>query len=233
MRSLKAPWKDYRRRRLLRRHGIAAVACDDLFTAGERSGSWTVRRRGLDEHSVVYSFGVGDNVAWDVALIQTFGCVVHAFDPTPVAASFVAATPLPERFRFEPVGLAAFDGGQAFAPPRKASDCNFAPATDDGSGAHVTLPVRRLSTLARERGHACIDVLKLDIEGGELEVLPDVLASGLEVRQLLVEFHHDRPGGRFEDTLEALHALERAGYEIVHISNRGLEFSFALGQEAP
>jgi hypothetical protein len=85
--------------------------------------------------------------------------------------------------------------------------------------------VRRLSTLMRELGHDAVDVLKLDIEGGEYEVLDDLLRERLPVRQLLVEFHHNFPAIPFARTEAALRALKGAGYELFHVSERGLEVS--------
>ena len=61
--------------------------------------------------------------------------------------------------------------------------------------------MRRVATLMRDLGHERLDVLKMDIEGAEYEVVADVLASGIDIGQLLIEFHHrfsnvgiERPG---------------------------------------
>ena len=66
----------------------------------------------------------------------------------------------------------------------------------------------------------------MDIEGGEYDVIDDMLQCDIPVRQLLVEFHHHFPSIGLAKTLRAVRALEKAGYRIFHISQRGLEFSF-------
>ncbi len=66
----------------------------------------------------------------------------------------------------------------------------------------------------------------MDIEGGEYDVIDDLLESGVPVRQLLVEFHHHFPSVGLRKTLQAVRRLEAAGFRIFHISQRGLEFSF-------
>ena len=77
--------KEYLRRRQLARQGVAPRLSVPTVSAGARSGVWTVCPEGITPDSVVYSFGVGDNVAWDLAMIRRFGVQVHAFDPTPAS----------------------------------------------------------------------------------------------------------------------------------------------------
>ncbi len=228
MRSLKAPLKDWRRRRLLRRSGIAVESSAPLETAGARSGTWAFRGDLLDERSVVYSVGVGDNVAWDLALIERYGLTVHAFDPTPRAAAWAAGQALPAEFVFHRVGLAAYDGTQRFRVPARASSVNFRPLPADEGGSEPTLelPVKRLVTLASELGHERIDVLKLDVEGGEYALLPDLPRDALAPRQLLIEFHHAPNARSFERTRLAIADLRERGYRLAWTSPRGLEFAF-------
>lgn len=226
------PVKNYLRRRRLQAAGFAPRDVGPTFRAGARSGVWTVCTAGLGPDSVVYSAGVGDNVAWDLALIERFGATVHAFDPTPACVRWVAGQQLPARFRFHPVGLAARDGVARFRAQRRPGGFNFTPA-DPSDPTAVTAPVRRLSTLMRELGHSRIDVLKLDIEGCEYDVLADLLGEAVPVRQILVEFHHNLPGVPFARTESALRALRAAGYELFHVSERGLEVSLLRTSSAP
>jgi hypothetical protein len=79
--------------------------------------------------------------------------------------------------------------------------------------------------IACELGHQHLDVVKLDIEGGEYEVIADLLAAGPPVVQLLVEFHHGQHGIPFARTAAALASLRAVGYRILHTSHRGLEFT--------
>jgi FkbM family methyltransferase len=225
------PVKNYLRRRRLRRAGFVATRFGPTFRAGARSGVWTVCDRHLGPDSVVYSVGVGDNVAWDLAMIERFGVTVHAFDPTPASVRWVARQALPASFRFHPVGLAARDGVAYFRAPRRRDGFNFTPARAGDTDA-IAAPVRRLSTLMAELGHRHVDVLKLDIEGGEYDVLADMLAKGLDVRQVLVEFHHNFRAIPFSRTTAAVRALSDAGYRLFHVSERGLELSFQRASAA-
>lgn len=44
---------------------------------------------GLDEQSVVYCVGAGEDISHDVEIASTVGCAVHIFDPTPRAIDYV------------------------------------------------------------------------------------------------------------------------------------------------
>ena len=222
MRSLKAPLKDYLRRRELVQGGIKPTLVINTWTAGERSGTWTVHPDPLGARSVVYSFGVGNNVGWELALIERFGLGVDAFDPTTRSVEWAGRQEFPDGFRFHPVALAKTDGTQRFHAPVKTRSLNFRP---DPEGGHA-FPAKRLSTLAAELGHERIDVLKIDIEGGEYDLIDELLSGGPQVDQLLIEFHHGMHGWTLSDTKTAMQKLQVAGFELFHVSRRGLEFSF-------
>lgn len=220
----KSRLKDWWRRRQLRRAGIGTELDVATFAAGARSGVWVVASDGLGPDSVVWSFGIGDNLAWDLAMVERFGCAVHCFDPTPRALAWLRQQQLPAALHVHALGLGDHDGELHFAPPPKDRDVNYRPVPEPVPGG-LSAPVRRLGTLQHELGASHIDVLKVDIEGGEYAVLRDLLAHGPLPRQLLVEFHHGRHGVPFAATAQALAGLRAAGYRIFHTSARGLEFS--------
>ena len=221
-------FKDLCRRQSLTRRGIVREVSRPQFTAGERSGVWTVLPDQLGRDSVVYSFGVGDNLAWDLAMVNQFGLTLHAFDPTPASVQWVSQQKLPSSLRFHPIGVAGHDGTCEFALPSRGSRFNFRPAAKPAEASReiVAAPVNRVTTIMKQLGHHHVDVLKIDIEGGEYPVFDDMLASGIAPRQLLVEFHHHFPGIGIRRTEEVVSKLKKVGYQIFDISNRGLEIGF-------
>jgi FkbM family methyltransferase len=224
-RAIKYFW----RRRTLAQLDIVQQCIVPTWTAGARSGVWTVCPEGLGADSVIYSFGVGDNNKWELALIERFGVCVHAFDPTPASVAWVGKQTMPEQFCFHPVGIAGHDGYSTFRLPRHGNRFNYHPVltrTHDPEAHDVALPVCRLTTIMAELAHDRIDLLKLDVEGAEYSVLDDLMASGIRPGQVLVEFHHHFAGIGLDETVRAIGGLNDAGYRIFHISDRGLEFSF-------
>lgn len=188
-------------------------------------GAWHVWPEELGEESVVYSIGVGEDVSFDLSLIRTYGVEVWALDPTPRSIQWIRSRALPRGFHFSPVGVADYDGSASFEPPTAAGHVSYA-ITTKTLGDSVEAPVRRLATLAEERHHASIDLLKLDVEGAEYPVIADLCENGPPVRQLLVEFHHGRFGIRPRATKEAVARLAAAGYRLFHVSRTGAEYAF-------
>ena len=217
--------KQFLRRRRLVKAGINVDQQCRYASYGVRSGVWSIVPEVLTAGSVVYSAGVGNNIAWDLAMIQHHGVELHAFDPTPRSIRWVHEQTLPPQFHFHPVGLGAIDGSQAFLEPERERKFNYTGADfAEPGGSEVCCDVKKLATLQHDLGHQKIDILKMDIEGAEMLVLPDMLASGILPGQLLVEFHYNYPQIPFADFTSLVSQLREKGYRIFHISERGYEF---------
>lgn len=196
------------------------------FLGDSRCG-WTLCTEGLGRDSVIYSGGVGNNISFDRALCNRFGVELHAFDPTPQAIAFIGTRALPPGFHFHPWGLADYDGTARFNPNRDPRNPSHSLVEARSTAAEaVGAPVRRLSTVMKELGHDRLALLKLDIEGAEYGVLEDLLAAGLPIDQILVEFHHRFRGIGRRKTNAAIRALNAAGYRIAHVSDTGREYAF-------
>jgi FkbM family methyltransferase len=192
----------------------------------ERYGGWTVSPQELQAGSTVYSFGVGCDVAFELALIDRYGVEVHAFDPTPVSIAWVAAQQLPRAFHFHAYGVANYDGVARFNPPEDPKNSYTMLERPATAHAAVTAPVYRLATILAMLGHARIDLLKLDVEGMEYIVIDELVAAGIDVSQLLVEFHHRWRSVGQARTKRAVAMLGELGYRIFDISTTGSEYSF-------
>ena len=197
-----------------------------MVTLGEGDGQWSVCPEGLGPDTVVYSFGIGRNATFELALIERFGVVVHAFDPTPLALEWVKQQAWPAALVVHEVGIADYDGSAHFTPPRRATWDSFSMVRASGVGTAVEAPVARLATLVPRIGGAPPDILKLDVEGIEYRVLPDLLAAGFRPRQLLVEFHHRWAEVGAKATRDAIRLLNASGYRVAAVSESGREYSF-------
>jgi len=200
------------------------------MTLGNRYANWTFCPDLLKESSVVYSFGVGEDISFDLKLMERFKLHIHAFDPSPQSVNWVGEQNLPDAFHFYPYGLASTDGTIAFAEPADPGIHSlFAAHSADAAGAGLKqhlLPVFRLPTIVDKLGHDTIDLLKMDIEGAEYEVIEDIVGSSVPIHQLLIEFHHRFPYLGIRRTKEAISRLNQAGYRIFNVSPSGEEISF-------
>jgi FkbM family methyltransferase len=209
------------------RHGVQREL--DSVHLGSTYGGYRLCLDGVGASSVVYSVGIGEDISFDLALIERAGCVVHGFDPTPRSIAWVAAQRLPANFVMHPWGLADYDGVASFLPPLNSSHVSHTLLQGaDDSRPRIELPVRRLATIMQELGHTRIDVLKMDIEGAEYSVIDALVASEIRPRQILLEFHHQLPGIELARSERALDQLNGVGYRIFDVQATGRELSLIL-----
>lgn len=196
-----------------------------------KDGGWWFTPEGLNSNSIVYSLGVGDEVDFDLSIIDKYGAEVFAFDPTPSSIDMLDSSKLPQRFHFHPWAVTAADGSLNFYPRLKKdgtkSDVMFTMIPEKETKDDVIeVPAYSLSSIMTRLGHDRIDVLKMDIEGAEYEVLEGLLESPVLPTQLLVEFHHRFVTDGIERTYDIINRLREAGYRIFAISEIGREVSF-------
>lgn len=157
------------------------------------------RDNGDNTLRLVYSLN-SDSVVWDVGgyhgdfaaqINQRYSCQVFVFEPMPAFYSQCAAR---------------FDGKEhikclKFGLSDKAgwfdiSDNADASSFVRGNGAGEQAELRPVIEMFDELGVSCVDLLKINIEGGEFEVLPALIHAGLieRVRYIQVQFHNFVPG---------------------------------------
>jgi FkbM family methyltransferase len=203
----------------------------EMRVACVTDGGWIYDATKLDENSVVYSFGICDNIEFDLALIMRTHAKVHAFDPTPAAVSRCDDDTLPSEFQFHAWAVAGQDGPLTLYPrvgkSGEQSEVMYTLVADQSvRGNGLDVPAYTIPTILAKLGHSKINLLKMDIEGAEYDALDEMLRSPLRPEQLLVEFHH-----RFSDigpdrTRRLIDRLKNAGYRIFAVSDIGREVSF-------
>jgi len=162
---------------------------------GTEYDGYAVCPDGLGPDSVVYSIGVGEDISFDLEVIEKWGASVFAFDPTPRSIAWVRGQEVPSCFRFFEYGIAGFDGRATFSPPENPEHVSHTILKRSSTADRaISVDFRRLATVMDELGHDRIDVLKMDIEGAEYDVIDDIVKMNLDVGQFLIEFHGRFPG---------------------------------------
>lgn len=118
---------------------------------------------------LVYSFGSQFKFGFENAIIKSYQCEVHTFDPSMSTEGRV----IPKGINFHLTGLSGKD--------------------ENTTIQDRIWQMRTLSTIIMSLHHSerKIDILKIDIEGWEWKALPQMLQSGAldNVRQLCLEVH--------------------------------------------
>ena len=190
-------------------------------------GRLTLNPRLLTRDSVVYAFGIGDDITFDLGLIARFGCHVHAFDPAPDSIAWAKKQQTPPKWILHEFGLCDIDGVITLYPPDNPEwVANTVFSRQYSTSTGTACPVHRLETIMGMLGHDHIDLLKMNIEGGEYAAIEDLLKTRLPVRQLLVSFHHHFKEIGVVKTLDAIRALNAIGYYTFSTSFNGQEVAF-------
>ena len=204
------------------RHRIQ-ISCN-RESIGQGVDAWTISPDFMPSHGVVYSLGVGNVIRSDLDLIKRFRAEVFAFDPTPGAIAWIKQQSVPHQFHFIEYGIMDYDGIAQF---QHFGGVQYGPRVSISQrNGTIDVQVRRLATMMKRLSHSKIDLLKINIEGGEYAVIADLIASQLDVGQIVVEFHHRLPGYSIQQTKQAVRALTDCEYKIFHIAENGKEYSF-------
>jgi FkbM family methyltransferase len=175
-------------------------------------------------NAIVYSGGVGKDISFEMALANEYAAKIFLFDPSPTGKETIKSLDLPSNVRFYPLGLAGSDGASSFAPPVRPKEGSYRLGNENG----IEFGCRSLSSLLRENGHTRIELLKIDIEGFEYEIIDDIVANKLDIRQITVEFHDFYPDISKGKTRRAIGLLKKNGYRLFH--KRGQDYSFVKTQ---
>jgi FkbM family methyltransferase len=198
-----------------------------LQKLGSDYGGYYLDGSRIGRDAIVYSLGIGEDISFDLSLIEKFGADVEAFDPTPKVKDWLARQTLPQSFHFHPVGIAGREGAITFYLPAHEEwvSHSICPARQYHRQS-VRLPVTRLRDAMQRNGHSRIDLLKMDIEGAEYAVIEEIVSERIPIGQLLVEFHHRLTSVGTGKTRKALALLERHGMRISYICPQREIFTF-------
>ena len=170
----------------------------DLITLGSEYAKNTIPDGILNENSIYYGFGVGEDISFDIEIVKRYSCNAYIFDPTPRSKVFWGnkekhypdvSKEIFDKISFFDYGLWDKNTTVKFYEPANKEHVSHSidnlQKTDDGFVGIVF----NLETIMKVLGHKNIDLLKLDIEGAEYSVIDDMLKHKINVKIFITEFH--------------------------------------------
>ena len=187
-----------------------------LERLGTKYGGWIIpKEMDLNENSIVYSVGVGEDISFDMLLSDKYKCHIVLVDPTKRAKIhydevvyfyeknkwkmsgdiqedyYGIMYPLkPDLKKIEFIELGLWDKKDTLKFYKQNNDQYVSQSLIEGLFGDESdeVCVDTLKNMMEERGHDAIDILKLDIEGAEIKVLENMLNENIYPKYVCVEF---------------------------------------------
>jgi FkbM family methyltransferase len=186
-------------------------------------GNYKLLTNSISLNSIIYSCGIAEDISFDEAISNKFGCDVFMFDPTKESLNFMNSINNP-KLKFFNIGIWKRDGNIKFFYHAKNS--NLSATNIFNSEMHFILPCKSIATLMKEYQQTKIDVLKMDIEGASFDILDDLLDKNIYPMQIVVEL--ERPFFIFNSSFKELFSylikrrklhnrLKNIGYDLVEL----------------
>lgn len=226
-----------------------------LERLGTKYGGWHVPcDMGLDENSIVYSGGVGEDVSFDLLLSEKYKCNILLIDPTEKSkihfeeikkyyeinkwrftgdiqkdyyGILYPIKPEFDKIKYLDVGLWDKKTTLEFYKQSNPDHCSQTFIHDMFGEEYDEVQVDTIKNIMERFGHKHIDLLKLDIEGSEVKVLNNMLDDGIHPRFLCIEFDLLIKGkDTYGKTQKLANRLGSLGYQILVNDNLNITFKY-------
>lgn len=225
-----------------------------LERLGTKYGGWILPKDiDLDENSVVYSVGVGEDLSFDMLMSDKYKCNIVLIDPTKRAkihydevvhfyekikwkmsgdiqedyyGIMYPLKPQLSKIEFIEKGLwVEKQEGVKFYKQENSDYVSQSLVEGVFTEKYDEVSTNTLKNIKEERDHFDIDILKLSISGAEVKVLSDMLNENIFPRYICVEFNVKNKTDQ-EAVIAILTRLQHVRYKV--IMNEGSKFTLKL-----
>ena len=187
-----------------------------METLGTNYGGWSIPINAkLDSNSIVYSGGVGEDISFDLKLQDKYKCKIFLIDPTKRAIkhyeevkemfktktialsgniqndylkNIIGLNPNFENFNYINKGLYREKTKLKFYKQTNPDYVSQSLVSNMFGNEYDEVEVDSIKNIMKEHNHTKIDLLKLDIEGSEIDVLNQMLDDEIYPTYLCIEF---------------------------------------------
>ena len=218
---------------------------------GTNYGRWYVPdKMKLNEKSIIYSGGVGEDISFDLALQSKYNCNILLIDPTEKAIKHYAEVksyyndnqlftggiqkdyyrcienlkPDLSKFDYMNIGLWNKKDELRFYKQTNKNYVSQSLIENMFGTEYDTVRVDTISNIMKHHNHDRIDLLKLDIEGAEIKVVNQMFDDGIFPVYLLIEFDlHLKKKDINKDTDKLINRIKQ-NYKLIINDNYNITF---------
>jgi len=228
----------------------------EISKFGTKYGNWTVPSKLLNNNSVCYLAGAGEDISFDIEITEKYVCNTFILDPTPrakihydkIAQNLINGIETKihdssytykisknnfQKITFLELGLWDNEEIIKFYKPKNENYVSHSIVNLQKTNDFISLNVNRLSNIMKNFNHKTIDILKIDIEGAEYKVLDTILEDKLDIKVICIEFdetHTPLDNNYLSRICEYIKKLRNVGYIIIDIDYK-YNFTFMQNTE--
>ena len=228
-----------------------------MESLGTNYGGWSIPKdASLDNNSIIYSGGVGEDMSFDLKLEDKYNCKIFLIDPTQRAIkhyeevkefyntkinnftgniqpdylyNIIDLNPDFDNYFYINKGLYTEKTRLKFYRQTNPNYVSQSLVKNMFGNDYDEVEVDSIKNIMKEYNHSKIDLLKLDIEGSEIDVLNNMLDDKIYPRYLCIEFDlllkNKDPNNL---TQKLVNRLQDNNYKILENKNLNITFERIL-----
>ncbi len=198
---------------------------------GSKYGGFYVNVEHPDSIKNLLSFGIGNDITFDLELFELTKCKVFMFDPTEGVYKFIQSQKLNINFFFYPFGISNVNSKTKFYRPLNADHISHSLVKHKNtSNEFYYADFKKWDSICEELAIDEVDILKMDIEGAEFIVVPHILESNILPKQICIELHPRFIENGINEFFKLILLFRRNNYSLAAINSSANEFLFILNK---
>jgi FkbM family methyltransferase len=179
----------------------------------------------IEGHTLCPRFISADSVVLDIGanignfsrlMAERFGCQCHAIEANP---DIIGRIPISDHIRVHHLAIAGRPGQVRLRIHQDDECSSLAPIPGSESTGEIEVRAETLESLAQRLNISAIDVVKMDIEGSEIEVLDSTSDEFLRtIAQLTLEIHDFTGQVSKAQVQRVLERLRRLGFFVIKMA---------------
>ncbi len=188
---------------------------------GTDYGGWLIDLGLIPRGSTIISAGVGEDISFDLELINRLDCHVVGIDPTPKSHRFIENQVNLTKFDLLKKALTSKDDDiikiYKNTNPHHVSESQLLTHNAVSRFDHYYAETINLETIFKKYDN--VSLVKMDIEGSEFDVIEKINFIPDSVMQLCIEFHHFCSHKTLEDTRQCIEIIKNFGFKTMYQKN--------------
>ena len=218
--ALRRRWFENRMERL------ESEPMDGLQPLGSDYGYWVVPVDWIDSSWTCYCVGAGGDITFERELLARYSPTVRSFEPDEDYVGRIEISPEhAARFSAYQMAITPADGPIRMQRTHIPGSRSLSPVHLYDTEDYVEVPGRSLRSLMEEFGDDRVELLKVDVEGGEYDLVPTLDLAAMGVRVFCIQLHHT---GTVRDARSLVEGIRDQGFRYVNY-DEAVRLTFVRG----